>query len=541
MKIHTKRKTAIVFTLFLFVLHSCGPVAPKKSVVKGKLNSAVSTTESAVLTDFKKDLSKLVTKGAKPQFGMLYSIWHCMATRAPHNTRISEAKDTGQWGGLSAFHWRDKPAVSAIEDYCLARNSNLAVKHLEMIRDLGVQFIVVDLTNQCFVEGDAAVEKCSFASLEMVNSYLVLVEATKKVANSPKIVPWVPFKGTLVDRVIQSMDQNPQANYFFEGKPLIIATWDKGRDFHIGVDTKINQVKLTKTVKKMWGLTGASTDAETWSFMDSCTSGFREAKGNRSCGQWGNSEMTPVATAYQETFMTNFQTATPKFEGRTMLEQLKTALERQSKIILFNWWNEWIAQRFCYNTTEFKTVSGRLTCPTGVSELSPQGNATFVDLYDSEYGRDIEPDEKGDHYYQLLKSAISSIESASVGEPSPLPVPTSNYSEIRSVNASQGNVPGQTGSWWCSNHFGNNFGGKWDCLSDNCNKNVQMNEKIDCGKFSYKQTNFVNASIGDIPGQTGSWWCKNHFGNNIGGNWECYGNNCNANVKMNERVECGLR
>ncbi len=464
----------------IIFLQSCGPDNTQKKT-SAKSTSASTTTptttgnsveSSTLLTEFKKDIKNLPKLTSLPQLGMLYSIWHCTANRAPHNFVIAEAKISGQWGPLSTFHWRDHPALSSIEDYCLARNSKLATKQLELMRDLGVSFIVVDLTNNCYLEGDPAVANCASASLEMAASYQVLINAVKNLPGAPKIVPWIPFKGSLVDRVIKLMDENPEVNYKFNNKPLIIAAWDTVRDFHIGVDEKINQVKATKTVRKMWGLTGEATGPDTWSFLERCRSGFREAKGMQSCGQWGNSEMTPVATAYQETFITNSVTATPKFEGRTMTEQMKTALERKSSIVLFNGWNEWISQRFCYNNPELRIVNNLPACPIGVPEFGPNGEPTFVDMYDGEYSRDIEPDKNSDYYYQLLKSVISVVVAEAVDPSAP---------DIRSVYAAVGPVTGQTGSWWCKNHFGVNLGGTWECLGSNCNSNVQKNERVECG------------------------------------------------------------
>jgi hypothetical protein len=57
------------------------------------------------------------------------------------------------------------------------------------------------------------------------------------------------------------------------------------------------------------------------------------------------------------------------------------------KITILTWWNEWIAQRF----------------------ENEARNTRFVDAYDTEHSRDIEPmeDDHGDQYLRWMKSYMS--------------------------------------------------------------------------------------------------------------------------------------
>lgn len=57
----------------------------------------------------------------------------------------------------------------------------------------------------------------------------------------------------------------------------------------------------------------------------------------------------------------------------------------------------------------------------------------------------------------------------------------------------------------------------------------------------YKQIETVRASVGGVRGQTGTWWCENHFGVNLGGTWVCLDNNCASDAVLGQQIKCGKR
>ena len=76
----------------------------------------------------------------------------------------------------------------------------------------------------------------------------------------------------------------------------------------------------------------------------------------------------------------------PKFYGRTLAQQFRVAFDNRNiePLVLLTGWNEWIAQRF-----------------------DIEGRPTFVDLYDDNLNRDIEPGgASGDLYYYLMRDLI---------------------------------------------------------------------------------------------------------------------------------------
>lgn len=102
-------------------------------------------------------------------------------------------------------------------------------------------------------------------------------------------------------------------------------------------------------------------------------------------------------------------------------------------------------------------------------------------------------------------------------------------------------APGQTGQWWCDNHFGANLGGSWRCdgvdyrgRRYSCGQTAPYNSVVTCSKWSNGgggghpgnppdggsyQT--VYTTGGPVASRTGQWWCENHFGGNLGGYWQC--------------------
>lgn len=129
------------------------------------------------------------------------------------------------------------------------------------------------------------------------------------------------------------------------------------------------------TVRHMWGLRQEPA-IQQWSFLN--------IENVPSYDNDGNVEQMAVCVATQETYMTE-PTAHGRDHGRFFYGQWKRAFEYRPKVITITWWNEWAAQRFEVN-----------------------GKIAFVDNYNQEYSRDIEPMEggHGDQYYQWMKQYI---------------------------------------------------------------------------------------------------------------------------------------
>jgi hypothetical protein len=84
-------------------------------------------------------------------------------------------------------------------------------------------------------------------------------------------------------------------------------------------------------------------------------------------------------------------------QGLYFAEQWRHALPQEPEFVFITGWNEWIAQRFLSDGT--MTFRGRVL---------PAGETFFVDLYDPEFSRDIEPMRGGygDNYYWQMVANI---------------------------------------------------------------------------------------------------------------------------------------
>lgn len=118
-----------------------------------------------------------------------------------------------------------------------------------------------------------------------------------------------------------------------------------------------------------------------------------------------------------------------------------------------------------------------------------------------------------------------------------------NAERVLTIIASS-KAPGQNGQWWCDKHFGANYGGEWRCLEvsggGSCENDVEGFSAVTCVNRVAAQS--VSAPSGPTSGQTGQWWCDNHFGKNLGGSWLCKdvvgGGACNSEVDAGASIRC---
>lgn len=153
---------------------------------------------------------------------------------------------------------------------------------------------------------------------------------------------------------------------------------------------------VSYTVRRMWG--AYTTQGANWSFMQRCQSSPTE---NQPCfqrGAWLGDELEQVSItmAYQATYMSNTQTATPKHQGLTFRKQFQTLIDNpEVPIATITGWNEWIAQRQQCDVT-----------PQCECAAFPHG--CFLDAWDIEHNRDIEAGDNamGDYYERLVAACL---------------------------------------------------------------------------------------------------------------------------------------
>lgn len=373
--------------------------------------------------------------------GIVYYLWHCITKTAPYKRRYSEDRlENGEeynifnvltgkqrdWGGEFLFHWWDKPDLGY---YCLGDSPEIIRKHIIMLRDAGIDFLVVDFTNHPNIKSLAAEDF-------ILKSFGPLLEAARSIDGAPKIVPWVPLASEntdtltelkrtceaknrehkcnqLTDAHSKSMyayvtnlliEEYPDLIFNYKEKPLLLepANYDTyPKEVTDNIRPKLEE---DWSVRPTWGLKNRPNE---WQFLSTCRNpvDFYNSKGwsSSGCNQPVNAnEQISVTAAYQYTHISEpfklsgenpniLEGGMPKFHGRTFAQQFRVAFEnRQSKpVVLITGWNEWIASRFIL-----------------------EGRNAFVDLYDFERNRDIEPGGlSGDYYYYLMRSLIAKYRS----------------------------------------------------------------------------------------------------------------------------------
>jgi hypothetical protein len=349
----------------------------------------------------------------KTSIGIFYYLWHC-----PHRypvLDISKAKLGAQnWGGIDAFHWRDEPALGY---YCLSEDDSVLKKHAEMLRDAGIDFVFLDATNHGSISKNDRTDAMILKPLEN------LLKVWASIPGAPKVVPWAPLpKLTPNDQTLRVMTDaidRAKLGFNYLGKPLILVGKPSKED-ELDQDA-LNQLSINHTVRFMGGLL-PSSDQSSWSFLQPCKQGFRISpwtSSNRNgvtCEQRssmfdGKIEQVSITAAYQETYISDTTTATPKNYGNTLRAQFQTLFENpQAPIATITSWNEWIAQRqmICLERKpEGKPREEDNECIKWL-EQHPNGNKIFVDVYDEEYSRDVEPSlgGRGAYYYDVMRSCI---------------------------------------------------------------------------------------------------------------------------------------
>ncbi len=328
----------------------------------------------------------------RTRFGIFYSTWHCRAARSRPVHDISEVLAGRQaWGDYGDFHYWGRPEAGY---YCPSEADAILRHHAELLRDAGIDFVFFDATNHAYV--DARSDDTRGMILEPLDRLLAVWST---VPGAPRVVPWVPVVGDhesastyTVDAILARLGAYPGIQFEYLGRPLLLIT--ENEQYPVDA-TREAELARSYTVRRMWGV--YREDGAPWSFMQRCQEAptSPEPCMQRVATRDGSIEQITVAAAYQETFM-NVSTATPKHQGLTFRRQFERVFDwPETPIVTITGWNEWIAQR---------QPCGHPACP-----CSAYPDGCFIDQWDVEYSRDIEPGANvmGDYYYRLMAACIS--------------------------------------------------------------------------------------------------------------------------------------
>ncbi len=318
--------------------------------------------------------------------GICYSIWFDYilgsGTKPVENwANITEILAGNQsWGGPTQFHYWAKPEAGYY------RSSDRAVirRHMTQLYTAGVDFIILDHTNlhDGYLNDQGLYKR--MVSDPMVAIFDTIMEMRAEGLGTPYVVVWCgDSSGALYRDMYDNyygVEKWRDCFVYWDGLPLLLTTHTRPENFPLKSENLF-------TVRSMWGL-GSDMAGGQWNYLTPVIAGFV------TYAKDGSPEHIGVSTAAQRGYMgmvgdgsAYFSDATGRNGGRTWYTQWYFAFAVRPKIVTLTWWNEWAAQRL----------------PIG------NGQYGFVDNFNMEYSRDIEPMEggHGDQYYRWLIEYIS--------------------------------------------------------------------------------------------------------------------------------------
>ncbi len=317
--------------------------------------------------------------------GLFYFLWLGQhGTRGPFDiTELLRADSKNPaWGPPGAFHhW----GQSELGHY-LSDSEYVIRKHLSMLNDAGVDVLIFDVTNAFTYE----------------KVYLKLCEIYRRLRREGHRTPQICFlTHSSARRTIETLYRDfyakklyPELWFTWKGKPLILG----------GVDDLPEEIGSFFTIRDCWAWTHGM---DTWQWLDHSLDryGWHEAPERpeeiavsvaqhpvSNIGRSHQDGKQPATNAYGQTGSESL--------GFYFAEQWERALKIDPEFIFVTGWNEWVAQRFI---KEEGKGAGQL-----LGRALEPGESYFVDAYNQEYNRDIEPMQGGhtDSYYYQMVSGI---------------------------------------------------------------------------------------------------------------------------------------
>jgi len=326
--------------------------------------------------------------------GIFYWTWHHLDHGGPRDISkiMAESEKTGQppkWEGpIGASHHWGEPELG----YYVANDPYIHRKHASMLSDAGVDVVIFDTTNSPHTFKDQYIALCE--------TYMNMRDTGER---TPQIAFLAPFTHSqaVVTKVyddLYSKGLYKDLWFIWDGKPLIMADpndfadnkeisefftfrkpigtyfdgptgpnqwgWSEVYPQHVFYDSDGNAEQIAVSI----GQNAVGPDLSMMSHKD----GARGRSWHK-----GKKDTRKDAVHY----------------GFNFSEQWTRALEVDPEFVFITGWNEWVAGRFL-EWYKYKAEND-----------SYHPDAMFVDQYNHEYSRDIEP-MKGGHtdtyYYQLI-------------------------------------------------------------------------------------------------------------------------------------------
>jgi hypothetical protein len=308
--------------------------------------------------------------GPKPNrtVGIFYFNWHAAFGNTQVNdiAKILKANPAAPpWGPVQAPHYWSEPRFG----YYRPDDPWVIRKHVQMLSDAGVDMLVLDATNGLTYDAEREA-LCVVLEQMQAEGHRVPQIAMFAYAQHNAVVThlWETF---------YKPGKHRELWFQWKGKPLLLTPTE-------GLS---EEVKAFFTLRTSWAWTGGQPwfgdGKDKWPWLDFApqTPGWHESPTKAECVPVGVSQH--VTSNIGRSFHGSRQPAPAECrpgEGLYFAEQWQHALPHDPEFLFITGWNEWVAQRFLSDGTQ--PFQGRVL---------PAGETFFVDLYDQEFNRDIEP------------------------------------------------------------------------------------------------------------------------------------------------------
>ncbi|CAN5343515.1 hypothetical protein BH09SUM1_BH09SUM1_23100 [soil metagenome] len=319
--------------------------------------------------------------------GIFYFVWHGgHGVPGPYDlSKIIAANPADpKYGPVSEFHWWGEPEAGYYRDsdvWVIRRN-------ISMLQDAGIDVLFLDVTN-------------AFTYPEHITALCDTMRQMRAEGNHTPQIAFV-LHGRTAETVgklwaeIYSKNAYPELWFHWEGKPIILGDMNDTADGK----TIPDDIKAFFTWRESWAW---QTGKDQWPWMDTSPQRVNWHADPK------HAEEVPVVVASHPTtnigrsYHAGKQPPIDQFgltptiaDGLYFAQQWKRALKLDPDFVFITGWNEWVAQRF---------VSGKEGGPDFLGRRLNPGETFFVDNYNAEFNRDIEPMHGGSGdalYYQMV-------------------------------------------------------------------------------------------------------------------------------------------
>ena len=304
-------------------------------------------------------------------------------TNSPYNISEIIKAPVGErkWGPSHAFHHWGEPLFG----FYVANDEWVIRKHAQMLADAGVDVIAFDATN----------------ALHYRAIYMNILRVYAEIRAAGGRTPSITFlTNSAHERVVRQLYEDLYSKglyqdlwFIWKGKPLLMADPEGLGD----------EIKSFFALRRSWAWTSRQgwfgDGKDRWPWLDHTPQryGWHESP--------DKPEQIVVSTAEHpdsDRGKSFHNGSNPKShrteEGLYFAEQWRRALEVDPEFVFITQWNEWMAMRF---------TKKEINRPSYAGEKAYDPEGLFVDVYNMEYNRDIEPMKGGygdNYYYQMWQN-----------------------------------------------------------------------------------------------------------------------------------------